>query len=215
MARNVEVYRSLQSADAQALSIFALACAERGSGIFRTVASSADREWYSRILELAWRAAVGEAAEDELVEVIDEFETRAGSSEDDEGDDPDSREFSALQSAMLAVNAIAVYLSPSPARAELSGQTLETLLSSFDFKLGGSRAVIVSAGESGPPPGPLQQMEQDAQTAIMREIANGAELSSEFLDSLRTTCQIARDDIAAATLAVAEVSGWDTVDTED
>ncbi|MEU0542845.1 hypothetical protein ABZ319_23535 [Nocardia sp. NPDC005978] len=73
------------------------------------------------MLELAWRAAIAESDEDELARVLDDFQEEADALEADES----NFDFFVLQSAILAVNAIAVHAHPSPAQAELSGQTLE------------------------------------------------------------------------------------------
>jgi hypothetical protein len=209
----VGVYRSLQSVSGVGLTIFALACAERGSGIFGNLADEQDREWFYRILELAWDVPVGEADENELVEVVEEFQERAESLDPDE---PDSKDFYALQSAMLAVNTIAVHLNPSPMRTETSGQTLETLLGDFDFRLSGQRAVIVRSGEAELPVGRLQQMEQTAQSATLQAVVTLTDqdrVTREFLDNIREICRPVRDEIAAGTVSVAELAGWETHST--
>ncbi|MCZ4512347.1 hypothetical protein O3Q52_30115 [Streptomyces sp. ActVer] len=211
MARNVEAYSALRDLPAHFLAGFCLGCAERGSGIFVTLADPEDAEWFSQVLEVAWKAPLGEVDEDELIEILEDFETRTESMD---VDDPGSRGFSVVQSAMLAVNAIAVHLNPSPARAEMSGQTLETVMGSFDFKLGGSEVVITRAGEDEGL-GRLQRMEQDAQNAFVESVraltGDQAEprLGRDFLESLRQSCAPVRDEFKAATSSVAELAGWD------
>jgi hypothetical protein len=211
MTRNVDAYQSLRSAGAAALNVFALGCAERGSGIFERLATEGEKEWFSRILELAWSAVSGEGDEGDLAEVVEEFQERAEYFDSDEH----NKDFYVVQSAMLAVNAIAVHLNPTPARTEMSGQTLETLLGDFDFRLSGEQAVIVRAGEPNPPIGRLQQMEQDAQNATLRalsELGDQNPMTQEFLDSVRESCRPVRDEIASATAQVAERAGWEAND---
>jgi len=212
VTRNTAVYESLRTATAAGQVVFALACAERGRGIFEQLADEREKEWFSHILEMAWKAPLGVVDEEELAQLVDEFQERAESVEDDDSDDSHSKDFYVLQSAMLAVNALALYMNPSPDRAEMSGQTLQTLLGSFDFRLSGRRPVVVGAGEAGPPVGRLQQMEQDAQVASMMAVAALAERerpSRQFLDGLQETCRPLRDEIASAAAAVTELAGWD------
>ncbi|MGP4044767.1 hypothetical protein [Streptomyces sp. 2A115] len=184
---------------------------ERGSGVFTVLAQPADEEWFSYALEVAWRAPLGEVDEDDLIEILEEFE---GRTESIDADDPGSKGFSIVQSAMLAVNAIAVYMNPNPARAEMSGQTLETILGSFDFKLGGSVVPVTRAGEDEGV-GRLQQLEQDAQNSLLESIRSlirdqgGSGLDRDFLEGLRDSCVPIRDEIRAATESVAELVGWD------
>ncbi|MEU9348610.1 hypothetical protein AB0D74_46185 [Streptomyces sp. NPDC048278] len=209
MTRNVAVYQSLQSADEVTLNVFAAACAERGSAIYQELVDDADREWFAQFLELAWSSLSGEADEGELADAIEEFQEWA---ESVETEDSEGKDFYVMQSAMLAVNAIAVHLNPTAARAEMSGQTLETLLGGFDHRLGGGQPVIVRAGEPSPPPGPLQRLEQDAQNAILQSLSARADqgrASQELLDGIRASCRPVHDEIATATSSVAELAGWD------
>ncbi|WP_328770967.1 hypothetical protein [Streptomyces sp. NBC_00286] len=206
----MEAYSALRELPADFLTGFCLACAERGSGVFTTLADPADAEWFSYVLDAAWKAPVGEVGEDELIEIIEDFESRA---ESFDGDDPGSKGFSILQSGMLAVNAIAVYMNPSPARAEMSGQTLETILGSIDFKLGGSQTKVTRAGEEEEI-GRLQRLEQDAQNSFVASARTlvgdqaGGALDGDFLENLRNSCVPIRDEIRAATVSVAELAGW-------
>ncbi|MEU8730750.1 hypothetical protein AB0C68_15440 [Streptomyces tendae] len=209
MTRNVAVYRALQSMASFGLEVFALTCAERGSAIFRSLATAEDAEWFSQVLDTAWKAAAGEFDEDELAELVDEFQAHA---ESFGTDDAESREFFVLQSAMLAMNAIVVHLHPSAARAETSGQTLETLLGAFDFKLGGEEARIVRAGETPPPPGRLQRTEQEAQAAVVEAVTaltGPQEVTRTFLEEVRERCRPLREEIAVAAATVGERAGWD------
>ncbi|WP_461065700.1 hypothetical protein [Streptomyces pseudoechinosporeus] len=211
LARNVEAYSALHEIPADFMAGFCLACAERGSGIFTALAQPADAEWLSYALDAAWKAPTGQVDEGDLIEILEGFETRTASMD---ADDPGSEGFSIAQSAMLAVNAIAVYMNPNPARAEMSGQTLETTLGSFDFKLGGAEGAVIRAGEDEEV-GRLQQLEQGAQnsfvesirTLILNQEENG--LGGDFLENLRESCAPIRDEFEAATVVVAELVGWD------
>ncbi|MFD4628939.1 hypothetical protein ACFVYR_03410 [Streptomyces sp. NPDC058284] len=207
----METYSALHEIPSIFLAGFCLSCAERGSGVFSALADEPDVEWFSYILDSAWKAPLGEVEEDELMEILEEFEARG---ESFDADDPGTKGFSILQSAMLAANAIAVFLNPTPSRAEMSGQTLETILGSFDFKLGGSRIAMIEAGEEEEV-GRLQQLEQDAQKAFVASVRNlnsdqvEAGLTGAFLEDLRGSCAPVRDEIKMATASVAELAGWD------
>ncbi|MFI1678089.1 hypothetical protein [Streptomyces sp. NPDC020607] len=206
----METYSALHNIPSIFLAGFCLSCAERGSGVFSTLADESDVEWLSYVLDSAWKAPLGEVEEDELLEILEEFEAR---SESFEADDPGTKGFSVLQSAMLAVNAIAVFMNPIPSRAEMSGQTLETILGSFDFKLSGSRISMIEAGEEEEV-GRLQQLEQDAQKAFVASVRSlnsdqrEAGLTRAFLADLRVSCAPVRDEIKMATASVAELAGW-------
>ncbi|MFH8559474.1 hypothetical protein [Streptomyces sp. NPDC017988] len=206
----METYSALHEIPPNFLAGFCLSCAERGSGVFSTLAGESDAEWFSYVLDSAWKAPLGEVEEDELLDILEEFEARG---ESFAADDPGTKGFSILQSAMLAANAIAVFMNPIPSRAEMSGQTLETILGSFDFKLGGSRIAMIEAGEEEEV-GRLQQLEQDAQKSFVASVRrlNGdqmeAGLTREFLADLRGSCAPIRDEIEMATASVAELAGW-------
>lgn len=210
LSRNVEAYSALRDLPDEFLVGFCLACAERGNGVLAPLGAPEELEWSSRVLDLAWKAPLGEVEEDELAEILEEFELR---SESIDMGDPGSKGFTVLQSMMLVVNAIAVYMNPSPARAEMSGNTLETILGSFDFKLGGSQIVIIEAG-SQEEVGRLQRLEQEAQNAYIESVVPSTDgqaatrLDRIFLDSLRASCAPIRDEIAVATESVAELAGW-------
>ncbi|MGX1909828.1 hypothetical protein ACWIID_13300 [Streptomyces phaeochromogenes] len=179
--------------------------------MFATLADPEDAEWFAHVLEAAWKAPLGEVDEGELMEILEDFEARTGAVD---ADDPGSKGFSVVQSAMLGVSAIAVYLNPSPARAEMSGQTLQTILGSFEFKLGGSEFTITPNGEKEEV-GRLQKLERDAQKSFMETVHSltgdqeDGRLDREFLEGLRETCVAVRDEIKEATMAVADLSGWD------
>ncbi|WP_157857298.1 hypothetical protein [Streptomyces yerevanensis] len=210
MARNVEAYSALRELPVDFLAGFCLACAERGSGVFTALARPADSEWFSYALDTAWKVPTGQFDEDDLIEILEEFETNIGAMD---ADDPGSKRFSITQSAVLAVNAIAVYMNPNPARAEMSGQTLETILGSFDFKLGGSSVTVIRAGEDEAV-GHLQQLEQDAQNSFIESVRalirdqEGSSLGEDFLENLRESCAPIRDEIRAAAESVAELADW-------
>jgi len=207
----VEAYAALREIPPHFLAAFCLGCAERGSGVFATLADPADADWFSYVLDTAWRAPLGEVDEGELIEILEDFEARTASID---ADDPGSKGFSIVQSAMLAVNAIAVHMHPNPSRAEMSGQTLETILGSFDFKLGGSEVKIIGAGEEEEA-GRLQQVEQDAQNSFLASVRplirdqQVNRLDRDFLESLRGSCVPIREEIEEATASVAELAGWD------
>ncbi|MFE7069865.1 hypothetical protein ACFU96_07235 [Streptomyces sp. NPDC057620] len=212
MVRNGETYSELRDLPGQFLVGFCLGCAERASGVLVTLADQEDAAWFSHALEVAWRAPLGEADEDELIEILEEFE---GRTESIDADDPGSRGFSLVQSAMLTVNAIAVHLNPHPGRAEMSGQVLETILGSFDFKLGDGVAVVTRAGEDEET-GRLQRLEQAAQDAFVASVRGPRgggrgepRPDREFLRRLRASCVPARDEFRGATVSVAELAGWD------
>lgn len=69
-----------------------------------------------------------------------------------------------------------MYLNLSPARAETPGQTLETILGSFDFKLGGAEVTTTPSGENEEF-GRLQKTERDAQNPFMEAAVPVAALS--------------------------------------
>ncbi|TPQ16933.1 hypothetical protein [Streptomyces sporangiiformans] len=210
MTRNVETYSALREIPTDFLTGFCLACAERGSGVFAALATPTEAERFFHILDTAWKAPLGEVDEDELVDILEDFEARTGSV--DFGD-PGSRTFSVVQSAMLAVNAIAVCMHPNPTRAEMSGQTLETILGSFDFEIGGRKARVVRPGEETAT-GRLQRLEQNAQASFVESVRSltrdqdVSRLDRSFLEALRDSCAPVRDEIKNAAASVAELNGW-------
>ncbi|MER5971132.1 hypothetical protein ABT112_15580 [Streptomyces sp. NPDC002055] len=206
----METYSALHEIPGMFLAGFCLSCAERGSGVFSALSDETDAEWFSYALESAWKAPLGEVEEGELLGILEELEERE---ESFDADDPGTKGFSIVQSAMLAANAIAVFMNPIPSRAEMSGQTLETILGSFDFKLGGSEISMIEAGEEEEV-GRLQQLEQDAQKSFMSSVRSlssdqmEAGLTRTFLEDLRDSCAPVRDEIKMATASVAELAGW-------
>ncbi|MEU9956787.1 hypothetical protein [Streptomyces sp. NPDC050982] len=126
--------------------------------MFAVLADPKGAEWFAHVLEVAWKAPLGEVGEDELIGIIEDFESRTEAAD---ANDPGTKEFSVVQSAMPAANAIAVHQHPNPARAEMSGRTLETVLGSFDFKHGGSEVTFTRAGEDEEV-GRLRMAERDA-----------------------------------------------------
>ncbi|WP_371792005.1 hypothetical protein OG285_22375 [Streptomyces sp. NBC_01471] len=195
------------------LAVFCLACAERGSGVLARLADPEDAEWFAEMLEVAWQAPLGNVSEDTLIDILDQFEMK---SESLNTEDPDSKGFFIDQCAMLIVNAIAVHLNPSAARAEMSGQTLETILGTFDFMLSRVQSVIVRPGLQESPVGRLQRLEQEAQNSIvdsLKELATQQRgiADSDFLVNMRNTSSPVRDEMAAATDEVSDIAGWGDV----
>ncbi|MFP3988264.1 hypothetical protein U9R90_12290 [Streptomyces sp. E11-3] len=213
MSRNVEVYEALRSVSNQQLAAFCAACAERGSGLAQ-LGTPEQQDQLTRLLGVAWGVLSGGQSEESAVEVLEEAELMFDEDDPLAEDDPGSPEFLVAQAILLAVNAISVCLHPDPRRAEMSGQTLETILSSLDFRMSGQQAVFVRHGEAEPPVGRLQQLEQDAQHAFMESIIHGGgePLDREALEMLRVTSAPVRDEITAAIAEVAELCGWDTAD---
>lgn len=165
------------------------------------------------MLEVAWQAPLGNVSEDTLIDILDQFEMK---SESLNTEDPDSKGFFIDQCAMLIVNAIAVHLNPSAARAEMSGQTLETILGTFDFMLSRVQSVIVRPGLQESPVGRLQRLEQEAQNSIvdsLKELATQQRgiADSDFLVNMRNTSSPVRDEMAAATDEVSDIAGWGDV----
>ncbi|GAA2451160.1 hypothetical protein [Streptomyces macrosporus] len=211
MARNSEAYRTLRTVTHPELVAFCAACAERGSGIHRLLGEPEEAALFEEALSLGWNAARGEVDDEAVVDLVEEAEELLGCEDDeDDEDDTESRGFHATQSLMLAVNTLSVYLNPAPERAEMSGQTMETLLSGFDFTLGGERAVITRAGESSPV-GDLQRLEQEAQTRFLASYIDGTGslLRGTTPEEMRHSCLAARERIAHAVETLAELRGWE------
>ncbi|MDI3408436.1 hypothetical protein [Streptomyces cavernicola] len=153
----------------------------------------------------------GTTSEEESLLALDEFESSLDVESGMEEGNSDSPEFYVAQVELLAANVIAVYLNPDPMRAEMSGQTLETILSSFDFRLSGSEAEFVRPGEPQPPVGPLQRLEHESQWDLLESARSSAvSLSSVGIRELRAACAPGRDAIISAVERLAEVNGWDT-----
>lgn len=206
MARNVEVYAALRSASDAELVAFCAGCAERGWGVLRRIGTPEDAEWYRDAIELCWNAAAGDVSEDAASEIVEEGEDALGSEEVDSI----SQEFYRLQCVMLAVNTLAVYLNPSAEKAEMSGQTLETILSDFDFTLSGETSRIIRYGESQPPAGRLQEIEQGAQNWFIENgvDGDGGRLTEGFLERFRGYCTERGNLLAGAVPDVVDRKGW-------
>ncbi|QIK08342.1 hypothetical protein G7Z12_22255 [Streptomyces sp. ID38640] len=207
MTRNLKVYATLRSASDAELVAFCAGCAERGWGIIRQISAPEDAERYQEMLELCWNAASGEISEAAASEIVEQAEADLGSEEVD----PMSQDFYGLQCTMLVVNTLAVYLNPSPERAELSGQTLETILSDFDFTLSGEVSRIVKYGDPQPPADRLQRVEQGAQRWFIENGVDGegGQLTREFLDRFRAYCGDKANELSSAFPDVADRKGWD------
>ncbi|WP_031507941.1 hypothetical protein [Streptomyces megasporus] len=209
MARNSELYRTLQTAAHPELVAFCAACAERGSGIHKLLGASEGAALFEEALSLGWDAAHGAVDDEAVIGLLEEAEDLLAQNSDEE-DDTESQEFHATQSLLLAVNTLSVYANPSPGRAEMSGQTMETFLAGFDFKLGGERAVIIRAGEPSPV-GNLQRLEQEAQTRFLASYVNGTGdlLRNATIEEMRDSCLDVRERITHAAKEVAELRGWE------
>ncbi|MCX4529846.1 hypothetical protein OG982_29840 [Streptomyces sp. NBC_01551] len=193
------------------LVLICAAAAERGAAFCRALGRSEQIEWVDASLGLAWAAAAGNSVQDECAEALDKLDME---SQDDE-DDSSRPEFYAAQSVALVGNALAVSLRPSAAKAEMSINAIRSLLSMLDFKLGGEKPVIVRYGDPSPAPGPLVQMEIDAEREVIDLLARGATNFSLGLDlsSALTPIQASATEFGARLMPsieeVAELRNWE------
>lgn len=208
MARNEIVYNALRAASPEELVAFCASCADRASGIFELIHDRSEQERFDEALSLGWRAVAGEDVEDAATEVVD---VMVAELDEDEEDDPHNQGFYSSQVAMLAVNTLSVYLNPAPQQAEMSGQTLETLLSDFDLTLNGGGSVVTRYGDTPRPAGELQRLEQEAQTSFTDALINGTgdRLTPTAIEELRASCFRFRAGIADRLRAVAEIKNWE------
>ncbi len=178
------------------------------SGIFELLNDRSEQEGFHEALNLGWRAVAGEDVEDEASEAVEELVAELY---EDEEDDPHSQGFYSSQIAMLAVNTLSVYLNPAPQQAEMSGQTLETLLSDFDLTLNGGGTVVTRYGDAPRPAGELQHLEQEAQASFAGTLIDGAghRLTPTAIEELRASCFSFRASIADHLQAVAETKNWE------
>ncbi|MFB8201250.1 hypothetical protein [Kitasatospora purpeofusca] len=166
--------QAISNASTSELMLICTAAAERGASFCRTLGTSELLTWVDASLELAWAAASGESVQDECAEALDELEM-----EPQEGEDDSSRpEFYLTQAVGLVGNALANSLRPSAAKTEMSINTIRSLLSMIDFKLGGERPMVVPYGTELPPPGPLAKMEIDAERRVI-SLFNQGEVASQ------------------------------------
>jgi hypothetical protein len=162
--------QAISNASDPELVLICAAAAERGAVFCRALGRSEQSEWVDASLGLVWAAAAGDSVQDECAEALDELEME---SQDDE-DDSSRPEFYVIQSVALVGNALAVSLRPSAAKAEMAVNTIRSLLSMLDFKVGGEKPVIARYGGHSPPVGPLVQMEIDAEREVLDLLAREA-----------------------------------------
>lgn len=154
------------------LALVCAAAAERGMAFSRVLGEPDHLARVEELAELAWAAAVGAAEEDECADALEELEAHF----DDDEDDPSQPEFFVDQSTALVGIALACAARPSAAQAELSTNTMRTLLSMVDFRLAGEKPVVLRYGETAPAPGVLEQREVDAAREVvdlLREVGAG------------------------------------------
>lgn len=160
--------QAISNASDSDLMLICAAVAERGVA-FCQVLGAGHLTWVDASLELAWAATAGEPVQDECFEALDELEMEP---QDGEGD-TSRPEFYVTQALGLVGNAFGVSLKSSVSKAEMSINTLRSMLSMIDFKLSGEIPVIVRYGEGHPPPGPLVHMEIDAERAVLALLSRG------------------------------------------
>ncbi|MFB7269390.1 hypothetical protein [Streptomyces sp. NPDC056244] len=167
--------QAISNASDPELVLICAAAAERGAVFCRSLGRSEQSEWVDASLGLVWAAAAGDSVQDDCAEALDELEME---SQDDE-DDSSRPEFYVAQSVALVGNALAVSLRPSAAKAEMAVNTIRSLLSMLDFKIGGEKPVVVRYGDPSPSPGPLVQMEIDAEREVLDLLVRGAATSGQ------------------------------------
>ncbi|MER5553205.1 hypothetical protein ABT001_16275 [Streptomyces sp. NPDC002793] len=141
--------QAISNASDSELVLICAAAAERGAAFCRALGGSEQSEWVDASLGLVWAAAAGGSTQDECAEALDELEM-----ESQDGEDDSSRpEFYVAQSVALVGNALAVSLRPSAAKTEMAINTIRSLLSMLDFKMGGEKPVILRYGDPTPPGG--------------------------------------------------------------
>lgn len=91
----------------------------------------------------------------------------------------------------------------------MSGTTLESILSSFDFTLSGERYRSVAAGET-PPTGRLQSLEHEVQGEFVESFVDGTgdRITAAAVQEIRASCRMAREGIREAVRQVAAQSHW-------
>lgn len=198
------------SAPDSELMLICAAVAERGVA-FCQVLGAGHLTWVDASLELAWAAAAGDLVQDECFEALDELEM-----EPQDGEDDASRpEFYVTQAIGLVGNALAVSLRPSASKAEMSINTLRSLLSMVDFKLSGEVPVIVRYGEGRPPPGQLVHMEIDAERAVLALSSRGAEGFTQGVtgrlvaNRARDSARVFAERLVPSIEVFAKLGGWE------
>ncbi|MBE7699969.1 hypothetical protein H9623_06560 [Oerskovia sp. Sa1BUA8] len=202
--------QAIANASDSDLMLICAAVAERGVA-FCQVLVAGHLAWVDSSLELAWAAAAGEPVQDECFEALDELEM-----EPQDGEDDSSRpEFHVTQAVGLVGNALAVSLRPSVSKAEMSINTLRSLLSMVDFKLSGEVPVIVRRGEGPPPPGQLVHMEIDAELAVLALLSRGAESSTQgrarrlVANRARDSARVFAEQLVPSIEVFAKLGGWE------
>ncbi|MFJ2631623.1 hypothetical protein ACIQCJ_05705 [Streptomyces sp. NPDC093221] len=203
--------QAISNASDSELMLICAAAAERGVTFCRALGPSEYLTWVDASLELAWAAAAGESVQDECAEALDGLEMEP---QDGEGDSY-RPEFYVAQAVGLVGNALAVSLRPSAPKAEMSINTLRSLLSMLDFKLSGENPVIVRYGEEPPPPGLLVQMEIDAEREVLALLSQGSEDSAQGVigRSVATQAQVSASafsvQLTPSIEAFAELNNWE------
>lgn len=165
---------AISNASDSELVLICAAAAERGAGFCRALGGSEQSEWVDASLGLVWAAAAGDSVQDECAEALDELEM-----ESQDGDDSSQPDFYVAQSVALVGTALAVSLRPSAVEAEMAINTIRSLLSMLDFKVGGEKPAIVRYDDPSPPVGPLVQMEIDAEREVIDILAREAVFDQE------------------------------------
>ncbi|MFE1960992.1 hypothetical protein [Streptomyces sp. NPDC059479] len=203
--------QAISNASDPELVLICAAAAERGAVFCRALGRSEQSEWVDASLGLVWAAAAGDSVQDDCAEALDELEME---SQDDE-DDSSRPEFYVAQSVALVGNALAVSLRPSAAKAEMAVNTIRSLLSMLDFKIGGEKPVVVRYGDPSPSPGPLVQMEIDAEREVLDLLAREAAASGQeeprasVVNRIQASSTEFGERLAPSIEEVAALSNWE------
>ncbi|MFB7027779.1 MULTISPECIES: hypothetical protein [unclassified Streptomyces] len=171
------------------LKLLAAATAERAASFCRVLGSEEQQDWIDSGLELAWRMAAGYGEVDDCSALLDSL-VEYGESEFEEADPTASPGFYAEQAVGLVGEALAVSLRPSIDRIETGFKTMRTLFSMVDFKLSGEKPVIVRSGEPKPLPGPLGQLERDAESQALAILLRERGMTGERLGEQSTLVEL-------------------------
>ncbi|NEA56703.1 hypothetical protein G3I60_21820 [Streptomyces sp. SID13666] len=210
MSRYIDVIEPMRQASDQSIVAFCASCAEQAASLYRGLGNAEFQERFEELLELCWEAAGGRADEDDCVEALEELEVAPELDEDDS----DRQEFYAGHSLALIAGTLAASMRPDPGKGELSGQTVETVLSEFDWVLAGSVPRVVRAGDPLPEPGPLHTAALDAQRTVLEAIRDNGSGGTGDLDLTRLR-EVSRELAAEITRALPDVAahrGWDVAE---
>ncbi|WP_157606490.1 hypothetical protein [Saccharomonospora cyanea] len=203
--------QAISNASDSELVLICAAAAERGVAFCRVLGTTENVAWAEETLRLAWMSAAGEPVDDECADALDDLELGYN----DDEDDTSQPEFFVDQSLSLVGNAISVSLEPTVAKAELSVNTVRTLLAMLDSTLAGEQVVIVGYGEKPPPPGLLQQMEISAEREVVdllagidREGTPKASIAS-IVPRVKAASREFSTRLAVSIEEVADLSGWE------